>query len=156
MFYAIRVGKEPLFIGIAESAVMKHQRGFYQPDTYFCLQPGTRSGGLTPGRVSLKRAHTGTAIRLQIWGSPWCGVGLCPVQWFRSLSHLAIQSWKMQFLRTFQTLFNPSLNNLSINLPNKPDSVGMRESSIVICKQQQLTACLITGYLIVTSVEKRI
>lgn len=45
VFHAIRVGKEPLFMCIAESAVMKPQRGFYQPDTDCCLQPGTRSGG---------------------------------------------------------------------------------------------------------------
>lgn len=85
------------------------------------------------------------------------GLGLCPVQRFRSLSHLATQSRKVQFsVYAFHTLFNPRLTNLSINLPNESDSVGMRESSIVICKQQQLTACLITGCITITSVENRI
>lgn len=139
------------FLCIAESAVMKHQRGFCQPDTYCCLQPGTRSGGLTPGR----EPHMGTGIGLQIWGSPCCGAGPLP----RAVIQVTVttQSRKVQLpIHEFQTSFNSRLTNSSINLPNEPDSVGTRESSIVICKQQQLTACLITGCITVTSVEKRI
>lgn len=85
------------------------------------------------------------------------GLGLCPMQGFRPPSLLATQSRKVQFsVHALQTLFNPRLTNLAIKLPNESDSVGMRESSIVICKQQQLTACLITGCITVTWVEKGI
>lgn len=56
------------------------RQDFTNPDARCCLQSGSRSGGCTPGRVSMKGAHTGTAVGPRSWGHPGVGPGLCPAR----------------------------------------------------------------------------